>query len=329
MKKRRMRRLAAFVLALSLSLSPTAMAAKGPDGLVKEGTDYYYYQNGQKMKSWQIINGKKYYFRKDGRMAIGRMKIGKYVHYFNSKGIYRKTLHDAGWETDKKGRRYCDGGDKYLKNCWKYIQGRKYRFNKAGYALTGLQKVGKYTYYFRKKGSMVTEKWVRVNGNRYYFEANGRMAKSTWIDDVYVGEDGKPIQGYVDETRDNPKKTGWVGYGRLWKYYNNGRLVTGWKVIGGKTYYFQSSGYMKLGWYNDGKNYYFLNTTAGRATIGVMATNFMRIDGKVYYFFPKEVKDNKGNTYPKGSMARNVNIRYNDKVYSFNNQGVCEELSGK
>ena len=319
----------AFVLALLLTfgISVTASAAKTPDGLVTEGGATYYYQNGVKQKGWRVIGGKKYFFRNNNaQMVTGRFKVGGIVYYFNTKGICVKKLPDAAWEVTKEGIRYNDGIDKYLKNSWKTIQCKKYYFDKKGYVVTGIQTVGKYTYYFNAKGVMKTNKWVRANGGKYYFGADGRMVRNAWVGDAYLGDDGRQIKDYVDETRDNPKKTGWVGYGRLWKYYKKGKLVTGWKDIEGKRYYFQSTGYMKIGWYNDGQNYYFLNTTPGRGTIGVMATNFMRIDGKVYYFFPKQVQDSTGKVHPKGSMARGLKIRYNDKEYSFDNQGVCQEL---
>ena len=33
-----------------------------------------------------------------------------------------------------------------------------------------------------------------------------------------------------------------------------------------------------------------------------------------------------GRVHPKGSMARALKIRYNNKEYSFNEAGVCQEL---
>lgn len=327
MNKKRFGAAVILTLLLAFCISATAFAAGTQDGLVTEGSATYYYQNGVKQKGWQVIAGKKYFFRKNNaQMVKGRFTVNGTMYYFNAKGVCVKKLQDAAWETDENGIRFCDGADNYLKNGWKTIQGKRYYFNKQGYALTGIQPVGKNTYYFNSKGVMKANKWVRENGAKYYFGADGKMVKSAWVGDVYLGADGKQIKDYVDETRNNAKKTGWVGYGRLWKYYQRGKLVTGWKTIDGKTYYFQSSGYMKTGWYNDGKNYYFLNTTAGRGTIGVMATNFMRIDGKVYYFFPKQVKDSTGTVHPKGSMARSLKIRYNEKEYSFDSKGVCQEL---
>lgn len=326
MNKKKLGFFMVLMFMLAFCISTTAFAAGTPDGLVKQGNATYYYQNGKMQKGWQVIEGKTYFFRKNGQMAIGRYKIGKSMYYFNTRGVRVKKIQDAAWEQDEKGRRFCDGADKYLKNGWKTIQGKKFYFDKKGYVVTGMNTINKNTYYFNKKGVMQTAKWVRVNGGRYYFGEDGKMVRNAWVDDVYLGDDGRQIRDYVDETRNNPRKTGWVGYGRLWKYYVKGKLVTGWRDIKGKRYYFQSTGYMKIGWYNDGKDYYFLNTTAGRDTIGVMATQFMRIDGKVYYFFPKQVTDSTGKVHPKGSMARGLKIRYNEKEYSFDNKGVCQEL---
>ncbi len=327
MKKRRFVTALILMLLFAFCMAGTALAAKAPEGLVTEGNVTYFYKDGVRKKGWQVIGKKRYFFRKNNaQMVKGRFMVNGTMYYFNTKGVCVKKLPDAGWETDAKGIRFSDGMDKYLRNGWKTIQGNTYYFNKRGYALTGFKKIGDYKYYFTSKGVRRVNKWVRINGSKYYFGADGKMVRNAWVGDAYLGDDGRQIVDYVDETRDNPRKTGWVGYGRLWRYYKNGGLVTGWKNIEGKRYFFQSTGYMKIGWYNDGQNYYFLNTTPGRGTIGVMATNFMRIDGKVYYFFPKQVKDSTGAVHPIGSMARNLKIRYNDKEYSFDKQGVCQEL---
>ncbi len=314
-----------LVLILTLGMSMTAFAGK-KNGWVKANDATYYYVEGKMVKGWKTIEGKKYFFLKTGKMAIGRYIINKEVYYFNTKGVFVKKMQGAKWVENKKGRRFDNGNGRYIKGQWKYIQGRRYYFDAKGYVLAGMNTIENFTYYFNSKGKLITSKWVRYNGGIYYFGADGKMARNTWIEKRYVGDDGRVISDYVDETRDSKTQTGWVGYGRLWKYYAKGKMVTGWKVVNGKRYLFQSSGYIKIGWHNDGKDYYFLNTTPGRTTIGVMATNFMRIDGKVYYFFPKKVKDSTGAVHPIGSMARNLKIKYNDKLYSFDAKGVCQEL---
>ena len=326
MNKKRMGVAAALALLLAFCISASAFATGVSDGFLTQGGATYYYQDGKMQKGWKEIAGKKYFFCKDGKMAVGRLKVGKTTYYFNTKGVCVKKLPNAPWVQDENGRRYCDGADKYLKGGWKTIQGKKYYFNKKGYVLTGIQKIKKNVYHFNKKGVMTAGKWVRTKSGKYYFASDGKMVRNSWVNDIYLGDDGKQIKDYVDETRENDQKTGWVGYGRLWKYYSRGKMVTGWRDINKNRYFFESTGYMKIGWYNDGQDYYFLNTTPGRETIGVMATNFMRIDGKVYYFFPKKVKDSAGRVHPKGSMARALKIRYNNKEYSFNEAGVCQEL---
>lgn len=108
------------------------------------------------------------------------------------------------------------------------------------------------------------------------------------------------------------KKTGWQKSGKYRYYYNtSGKMVTGWKKISGKyyyflkkatddapkgsmatgfctigknTFYFSSKGVLQTGWQTiDGKNYYFKKS--GKAgTIGLMATGMQVISGGRYLF---------------------------------------------
>lgn len=53
-----------------------------------------------------------------------------------------------GWNHDMHGWWYCDATRHYLRDCWRDINGHRYYFNNAGYALTGWQELGGKWYYF-------------------------------------------------------------------------------------------------------------------------------------------------------------------------------------
>ncbi len=77
---------------------------------------------------------------------------------------------------------------------------------------------------------------------------------------------------------------GWSGSGDTWYYYSNGSKVTGWLEISSDEWYFMdSNGLMLSGWYNDGTNFYYLNTDHD-GTFGKMLTGTQTIEGVPHYF---------------------------------------------
>ena len=82
------------------------------------------------------------------------------------------------------------------------------------------------------------------------------------------------------------ERNGWVKIEIGWMYNENGKLVTGWKQIDGKWYYFEASGVMQTGW--------------------------KQIDDKWYYL------------YEDGHMAKSEKIQGKDgKFYDIDENGVC------
>ena len=84
-------------------------------------------------------------------------------------------------------------------------------------------------------------------------------------------------------------------------------MVTGPRMIDGKTYLFNSSGAMKKkGWRKDAdKNWYYVKKD------GSCTTGWKKI-GKKWYWF-----------YRDGIMACNTKIKIKGKWYKFNKSGVC------
>lgn len=102
------------------------------------------------------------------------------------------------------------------------------------------------------------------------------------------------------------ERNGWVKTEIGWMYNGNGKPVTGWKLIDGKWYYFESTGVMQTGWkLISGKWYYF-------HTDGAMRTGWKQIDDKWYYL------------YEDGHMAKSEKIQGKDgKIYDIDENGVC------
>lgn len=77
---------------------------------------------------------------------------------------------------------------------------------------------------------------------------------------------------------DGSKATGWIKPGEKWYYlYSDGTMATGWLLLGSTWYYLESSGAMKLGWLKLGDKWYYLQGD------GSMVTGFNSINGKTYF----------------------------------------------
>ena len=86
-------------------------------------------------------------------------------------------------------------------------------------------------------------------------------------------------------------QTGWKQLGGKWYYYaSSGAMQTGWQQIEGIWYFFENSGAMAKGWKQTGGSWYYLSAS------GAMVTDWQKIDGKNYYF------------YASGRMAFNTTI---------------------
>lgn len=101
---------------------------------------------------------------------------------------------------------------------------------------------------------------------------------------------------------DVASKNGWKSVGKNTAYYQDGKKMTGWNEIGGKTYFFDEKGRLQTGWaQTDGKWFYLDPNTGERVSgwrkigntwyyldcdTGTMNRNSIRqIDGETYYFY--------------------------------------------
>ena len=103
---------------------PTGSWHKNSKGWWYGDTSGWYAKN-----EWQKIDGKWYYFKADGYMAAGEYING---YWLNKNGSWTYKAK-ASWKKNSKGWWYGDSTGWYAKNQTIRINGKNYKFNKAGY----------------------------------------------------------------------------------------------------------------------------------------------------------------------------------------------------
>jgi lactocepin len=252
-------------------------------GWVKQGDDWYYYNEKEEMQTgWIEVDGKQYYLGEDGVKRTGWIEVDGNQYYLGEDGVMQ-----TGW-VEVDGNRYYLGEDGVKRTGWVKDGGKWYYLNDKGVMQTGWVKDGGKWYYLNDKGVMQTG-WVKDGGKWYYLNDKGVM-QTGWVKDggkwYYLNANGVMQTGWVKDGGKwyylNDKgvmQTGWVKDGGKWYYLNDkGVMQTGWVKDGGKWYYLNGSGVMQTGWVKDGGKWYYLNAN------GVMQTGWVYIGNKQYFF---------------------------------------------
>lgn len=159
----------------------------------------------------QVINGKKYYFNRDGSIEVGWIKLGDWTMYFDpdtgaaATGIVtvdgKRRLFDSngilltGQGTVViGGKKYCFAADGSVMTGWISFGGWTFYFDPVtGAAATGIVEIDGKTYYFNSDGVRTTGIQY-MNGRTYYFNSDGSLARNTWMivngEKIYVDENG-------------------------------------------------------------------------------------------------------------------------------------------
>ena len=223
-----------------------------------------------------------------------------------------KTTNRTGWaswvNTGKTLWSYLEKG-KPVKNAWRQVDGKWYRFDKTGIMQTGWVEDGGKKYYLDPGSGAMAYGWQLIGGNWYYlnsdrnskafgerltgwqkitntwyyFESDGHMATSKWVDNCYLRGDGTMA-------------TGWTNIGSDWYYMEkNGARLTGWQTITKTRYYFHPDGHMAVsawidncylrgdgtmatGWTNIGDDWYYMDKN------GTKLTGWQKLTNTWYYF---------------------------------------------
>ena len=202
-------------------------------------------------------NGKSYYTGADGKLIQGLVMVNDKINYYGNNGTYHKR------QNDQTG---------YLQP----LNGGWYWFEK-GQLYTGFRSyMG--AYYFFINGVRQENKWVSEWGNTYYVGGDGRSVQGNayMINGVAYdfGNNGtfykrSRTSGYV---YDGSKKNG--GY----RWYEDGKLFTGFRYYMGTYYWFIDGVRQNQGW-REAWGYKYWTDKDGRAVQG-----WQTIDGKRYFF---------------------------------------------
>ena len=118
-------------------------------------------------------------------------------------------------------------------------------------------------HYYDSDDNQVTDEWKKDGGKWFYLNEDGDMETDAWVDDdYYVGEDGAMLVNKWIKVADDDDSSDPDDDGENWYYFNNkGKKVTDDKQkINGKTYYFNTDGEMRYGWFEDNGDWYYLGT---------------------------------------------------------------------
>ena len=253
---------------------------KVKEGWQEENNNWRFYEHNKPVTNWKKIQGKWYYFNKDGN-RLSNTTFDGYV--FNKDGV----MAENGWNFINGKWYFASSSGKISQNKWEKIADSWYYFAKDGimlsnttfdsYLLTksgamatnGWAKIDQNWYYATSSGKISQNKWEKINGIWYYFDKTGIMFSNQWQGNYYLKSSGAMAEKewVFDKTYNS------------WFYLKENGTFANREWIG--TYYLKSGGYMaKSEWIFDKyyNSWYYLKEN------GQYVTNIYKISGKDHIF---------------------------------------------
>ena len=246
----------------------------------EENNNWRFYEHNKPVTNWKKIQGKWYYFNKDGN-RLSNTTFDGYV--FNKDGV----MAENGWNFIDGKWYFANSSGKISQNKWEKINDSWYYFDKDGimlsnttinsYLLTNsgaMAKnkwvlIDKHWYFANSSGKISQNKWEKINGIWYYFDKTGIMFSNQWQGNYYLKSSGAMAEKewVFDKTYNS------------WFYLKENGTFANLEWIG--AYYLKSGGYMaKNEWIFD--NYY--NSWYYLKEDGQYVTNIYKISGKDHIF---------------------------------------------
>ena len=250
------------------------------EGWQEENNNWRFYEHNKPVTDWKKIQGKWYYFNKDGN-RLSNTTFDGYV--FNKDGV----MAENGWNFIDGKWYFANSSGKISQNKWEKINDSWYYFDKDGimlsnttinsYLLTNSGAmaenkwvlIDKHWYFANSSGKISQNKWEKINGIWYYFDKTGIMFSNQWQGNYYLKSSGAMAEKewVFDKTYNS------------WFYLKENGTFANLEWIG--AYYLKSGGYMaKNEWIFD--NYY--NSWYYLKEDGQYVTNIYKISGKDYIF---------------------------------------------
>lgn len=215
------------------------------EGWQEENSNWRFYEHNKPVTNWKKIQGKWYYFNKDGNRLSNTIFDG---YVFNKDGV----MAENGWNFINGKWYFSNSSGKISQNKWEKINDSWYYFDIDGimlsnttfdsYLLTksgamatnGWAKIDQNWYYATSSGKISQDKWEKVNGSWYYFDKKGIMLSST------------TFKGYLFNNSGAMAENSWVKIKDNWFYANaSGKFVQNkWEKISGSWYSFAQDGAM-------------------------------------------------------------------------------------
>ena len=253
---------------------------KVKEGWQEENNNWRFYEHNKPVTNWKKIQGKWYYFNKDGH-RLSNTTFDSYV--FNKDGV----MAENGWNFINGKWYFANSSGKISQNKWEKIGGAWYYFDKDGimlsnttinsYLLTNSGAmaenkwvlIDKHWYFANSSGKISQNKWEKINGVWYYFDKIGIMSSNQWQGNYYLKSSGAMADNeWIFDKNYNS-----------WFFLKRGGMYASKEWIG--AYYLKAGGYMaKKEWIYDDtyKAHYYLDDN------GHYVSGTYKIDGKDHLF---------------------------------------------
>ena len=286
-----------------------------------------YVENGKVVTGFKMIDGKGYYFWNNGYLAKGVTNYKGKAYVIDENG--NLVDYQEGWNTLGNESFYIKNGVALMDT---FVDGNFIGGN--GLTYTGIYYGSNSNNVALVHGKLAKNQWIESNNSKCYVDEKGHMLRNQWIDNHYVDRYGYMVKDawvgnyYVDANGDykpngstsQETKAEWKQLNGKWWYQHKDGTCTenDFETISGQTYYFDGNGYMVTGWKEINNKLYFFNASGVMAknvwqgayylgSDGVMLTNAFTPDG---YYVGSD-----------GAYVRNQKVTVDGKTYYLNADG--------